>query len=454
MPTLRAALSIAALTLAGTANAGSGTTPSKIEQGLISVQHGIIEARMFVAGTTLVAALELDANGAGNPEGITLIRGGNHKIARPAAGKQLDLLRVVADAAGNVFVVYSSPTEQFGLRPITRRIKPDNTLGFEKTLNVERFAGVAPSGDGGLYLGSHVPYAVPGEFFTSMTHHRTYKLSPSGDIVWQVEAAGQKQPTGASQYASTAAANQDGVFLGYGIGDGGEGMGLVPVVGHRQASDGAELFTRVGLKKPAVAAAAALPPGTMGNAAIDGLVDEIVIGSDGTAIAAVDASSNEQFIVRVDASGNQTESFACSGAPERFAANEMACVRLSSKLAVARFGTADGHLKILSQWSIDPPAGTSQTAWAPLPAGKILVAGLKNGSASLRMYSAAGALMTSWASPIPGIIGELGALGGNWIGYGANASPPDWTRFAGTYTAGGAAKPSATPQRNVPRRPL
>ena len=77
-----------------------------------------------------------------------------------------------------------------------------------------------------------------------MTHLRVYRLSPAGDVGWQVEATGQKQPTGASQFATVAAANADGVFVGYGVSDGGQTMGLVPVIGHRQGSDGADCSPR------------------------------------------------------------------------------------------------------------------------------------------------------------------------------------------------------------------
>jgi hypothetical protein len=433
-------LAIGALLLAGSARAGDGSTPSTIAHTGLILIPGIAEARVIESNAALVAVTQNDANAVGNPEGITLIRGGNHTIQRPAAGKQLDLVRAVGDAAGNVFVVYTSPNEQFGLRPITRRIKPDNTLGFDKVYNVERLAGIAPTNDGGVYLASHVPYNLPGEFLTTMTHLRVYRLSPSGDVTWQVEAAGQKQPLGASEFATTATADANGVFVGYGVGDGAQPAGLIPVIGHRQASDGAELFTHVGLKKPGAGNVAVVAPGSMGTTPIKGLVDEIVIGSDGSAIGAVDASNNEQFIVRVDASGNQTESFACSGSPERFAAHEMACVRLSGKLAVTRFGVVNGHLAILSNWSIDPPAGITQTAWAALPAGRVLVAGLKDGKASLRMYSSSGTQMAAWASPSDGSIGELGALAGTWLGYGS-ATAPNWLRTKGTYTIGGAPLP-------------
>jgi hypothetical protein len=432
---LHHALAIGALLSAGNVQAGSGTTPSKIQMSAMTLIPGIDEVRVFEANGALVAVVQSNADGVGNPEGISLIRGGNHKIQRPGPGKQLQLIDTAADASGNVFITYNSPSNVSGLAPLTRRIKPDNTLGFEKSFNIEPMAAIAAAGDGGVYLASHVPYAPQGSSLMTLTHHRVYRLSPSGDVVWQKEATGQKVPTGASQYASTATSDNDSIFVGYGIGDGGQNLGLIPVIGHRLGSDGSELFTRVGLKKPSTALPGSPAQGMLGNDPINGLVEHIVIASDGTAIA-----SAGKFVVHVDASGVQTEAFECTGAPDRFAAHEMACVKLTQKLAVTRFGVESGHLKMLSYWLIDAPAGTSQTAWAPLTGGRVLVAGLKDGKASLRMYSSSGALMTTWSSEVAGTITELGALNGEWLGYGAE-TPPSWLRSKGTYTIGGAKLP-------------
>ena len=139
-----------AIALSSTALAsGDGTRPAKVAVTLAANQPGLHAVRLVESAGVIVPVFEIDASSANNPEGITLIRGGNHTIARPAEGQPLELMRTVADNAGNVFVVYTSPTQQFGQRPITRRIKPDNTVGFEKLFIIERLAGVAPSGDGG-----------------------------------------------------------------------------------------------------------------------------------------------------------------------------------------------------------------------------------------------------------------------------------------------------------------
>ena len=450
MAQLRALLAITVLATSVTAHAGTGTKPAKIEAGLISVQHGIVQAEIIAPAGALAAVLELDATAVGNPEGITLIRGGNHKIPRGVAGKQLELLRAVGDAAGNVFVTYAAPNQQFGLVPITRRIKPDNTLGFEKTFNISRDAGIAADGSDGVYLASHVMYALPGEVIMTMVHHRTYRLSPSGDVLWQVEAAGQPTPKGASQFVTTATANQDGVFLGYGIGDGGDELGLVPVVGHRAASDGAELYTKVGLKKPAVAAAAALPAGSVGNQAMKGWVETIVIGSDGTAIADVHAQPSGHYVVRLDATGTQTDAYACNGVAREFAPGELACVSVGAQLSVTRFGIANDRLAIVGQWKVDAPDDTTFTTWAAAPGKRVLAAAKKNGRASLRLYSSTGALMTAWASQIDGTISELGAAQGAWLGYGPEHAP-DWLRYAGTWEPGGT-KPATSPRGAMPTR--
>lgn len=440
-----AAAAVVVATFGASAGAGTGATPASVKLDAGVTISGIEEQWLVEAGGAWLPVLKRDAAAPTNPGGLAVIRGGNHVVPRASAAQKLDLLRAVGDESGDVLLWYTATNQQGGAVPHLRRVKPDNTLGFDKTVLVERLAGVAPDGAGGAYAASHVGYASSGVWI-DMTKHRTVRFGPEGQVLWQVEEAGTKKPSSSSAYWSAATRGGAGVLVGYGVAD-DEGL-MRPVILQRAAADGATVWKRTGLKVPGLAAAT-VPTGALGPAALEGRVSAIHTAADGTAIAVVyEDSAGIETITRIDAAGQQTQAFACGGGQRvvvRAQAGQVACVHLraaTKDLEVARYGVVGGALVQSAKFTTE-----AMTAWSDLdalvftPGGQLLVSGRKGGATlTMALFSGTGKLLAKYDQGVVGSARTLGAGAGTWIGLGDD-SPPTRVHFRGTFAAGGSAPP-------------
>lgn len=436
-----AAAAAVVATVGASADAGSGATLASVKVDAGVMIPAVEEQRLVEAGGAWLPVIKRDAAAAVNPGGIAVIRGGNHVVPRASAAQKLDLLRAAGDESGEVLLWYTATNSQGGGDPHLRRVKPDNSLGFDKALMVERLAGIAPDGAGGAYVASHVGYASSGVWI-DMTKHRTVRLGPEGQVLWQVEEAGTKKPYSSSQYWSTATRGGAGVLVGYGFTD-GEGM-LRPVILQRAAADGATVWKRAGLKAPGVVAAT-VPTGALGLAPLTGRVSAIHMAQDGTAIAVVyDDGAGTETITRVDATGQQTHAFACGNGERevvRAPSGQVACVhrRTAQKVVdVARYGVVGGALVQTASFTTEAMATWSSfDALAYTTGGQLLVAGRKGGATlTMALFSGTGKLLAKYDQGVPASVQQLGAVNGSWIGLGTDTAPTR-VHFRGTYAAGG-----------------
>lgn len=420
---------------AAEAGAGSVTMDAAIPL------KGVAEVHMVTSAGQVVPVIENNEAGP-NPGGITVNRGGNHGIARAANGKGIKLLRAAGDAAGSVFVRYRGYNDN-GPEGRIRKVTSQNQSAFDKWLPIHDYAGIAADEAGGVYVGSHASYAKDGEAWLTMTRHTTYRLGPTGEVVWKVEETGANAPMYDAGFTSVATRSAEGVFVGYGILDAQKKS--TPVLIHRNASDGSARYVRMGLTQENTRPTPSLArrPGVPGGAPLGGRVSQIFVASDGSAIATVE-ETHDPTIVRVDTHGVQTAVYTCgpNGGVVGHQNGEVSCVHgwVDGSIAVERYAIKDGNLALVGSYKTAAVAGWQMQSGVGLASGELLAAGTRNGKAAYYLYSAAGAPLGA-ASGIAGSVLYIGAAGGKYVAVGPEVSP-NWIRYVGTYDV---TPPAATP---------
>lgn len=434
---------IATTLVAGTAAAGGGGTPSKITFDLQSDLVGVSKASAIAAGLSPVIVYEHDASSAMNPEGISIIRGGNHKIPRKVAGQQLELGRVVGDADSSVAVTYRA-----GLQTYLRVIKADNTLAFDLYRPVHRHAGTAPDGEGGAYLVTHLSYKPPGSALADHTKHTTVRYSPTGTVLWEVAQPSFPTPYTVPQHRSVAAKSSLGVFVGYAV----EGRDNLPkpILLHQAAADGAMLFTQDELHGPKLSAGQ-IVLGEVGTGALEGFVEHLVAATDGSVLAVLHNHGHQQWVIRVDASGQQTATFVCDGTAMPIQPAEIACIDKggnSETFSFSRYGVSGGNLeRTVDVWKAPKKAGRTYGAIAGLPGRQLLVGAREDDQLQLVLLGKSGNFLTQLDMNSDRSLAAIGADATNWIGAGSKSVA------RGTYKIGGSAPPSSAPQANPSAMP-
>lgn len=433
---------LGALTLGGAAAAANvpqveASTPKVIsvtprvwlESGLVFAAYEALE--LVRVGSAQVPVLEVPASAAVNPEGISVIRGANHKIPRVAAGKGLTLRDAIGGDSGSVLVWYTAPNAGGGQEPHLRKVDASNGLAFDVKLLIEQQAGVAADGAGGAYVASHRLVAPPGEVWMTLTEHRTYRLTPTGAILWQQSEATAPRPENNAQHATVAAAAPGGVVVGYAIGD-DDGEGVSPVILRRAADDGAIVFKRADL----VAAAGDGSSGTLARTGLHGRVDALRVAGDGSVIATVGGASDVRTLVHLDASGHQRAAFRCEGFLQLLGPDDVFCAKQAAgSLKVARFGVVGGALRAKASYTFTAPAGWTITSHAGAPSGHVMVAGQKNGAVTLALLSPGGSVLATYAQGVPGKIERLHVDADYTFG-GFGHVGADYRRFGGSWSPG------------------
>lgn len=428
--------------VAGTAAAGGGGTLSKIAVDLQAQLVGVTQSWAIDTGPEPALVYQHDASAPMNPEGISIIRGGNHKIPRKSPGVQLELGRAVGDADGSIAVVYGS-----GLQRYTRVIKADNTLAFDVHRPAHRLAGVTPDGEGGAYLVTHAAFKPPGSALADHTKHTTVRYSPTGTVLWEVQQPPVPTPYTMPQHRSVAAKSSLGVFVGYAVD--GRSDQPKPILLHRAEADGSVLFAQQELHGPKLSAGQ-IVLGEVGTGALEGLVEEVVAASDGSVLAVVHDHGQQQWVIRVDASGQQTATFVCDGKAVPIAPAEIACIKRGDpeSFSFSRYGISGGNLeRTLDVWKAPKQAGRTYGTIAGLPGRQLLVSVREDDQLGLVLLAKTGTLLTSFDANNDLAIGALGANGGKWIGAGSSAVA------RGTYVIGGSSPGASAPQANPSAMP-
>lgn len=440
--------------LAGPSDAGTGVAPASITIDGAATVDGIETATMIVVGNLAVPVFEQRPVNNTNPEGISIIRGSNHAIPRVAPGKPTRLVRIEGDPDGTIFVWYTGANGLGGTEGRIRRISPTNQKSFDMWLPVDTKAGMAADGAGGVYVASHFAFKPHGEALMTATKHRTYRLDPAGNIVWQVEEPHTPKPHGDSDHWSSAARSSDGVYVGYGISDADENA--IPVLLHRRAGDGSTIFVRTGLTLPAVPGVAAIPPGKPGTAPLRGRVHQIFVAADGTPLAVVHDDTSPH-LVRLDAAGVQTHVYPCAqGSFRQWGAGEVACVKSpGDDLEITRYGVRDNKLLELGKFTVTGGATLTLGNSVALPGGHSLFT-TRNGSGhfGIHLRGPGGATLAGATLGIGGKVSSIVGVDGKWVGYGFNEAEGKHTRFYGTYDTGGTALPTTKSKLPMPKQRL
>jgi hypothetical protein len=425
---------------AGRADAGSVTLDSGAVLGEMT------DAQVVVSANAAVAVYEYGPAG-NNPEGISVGRGAGHSIPRSAPGKPLRLGRAVGDAAGSVFLWYRAYNDKGGIEGRVRRVSNQNQATFDRWLPISTAAGIAADGADGVYVASHKPYAKEGEVWMTMTAHTTYRLGPTGEVIWQVAEAGARTPFSDSEMNSCATRSAQGVFVGHGIIDAQNRS--TPVLIHRNAADGSARYVRVGLTQEKKSTSALLRrAGVPGGDPLPGHVHEVFVASDGTAIASV-VSGHDPTIVRVDANGVQTAVYECGpdGEVLGHANGEVSCVHGAGDgaIGVERYAINNGNLALVRSYKTAAKPGWEPFSSVALPGGELLTGGRANGKTIINLFSPAGAPLGA-AGGLEGFVTALGAANGKYVGVGP-ATAPQWQRSVGSYDV---TPPPVTPSPRVP----
>lgn len=407
----------------------------RISVGDVGILMGIDSTELVQAGGLHMVNQydETHPNAAGT---VSLIRNGNHKIT----GTEVKRYRAVGDVDGSVYVHYTVKNGQGGRNPHVRKIKPDNSLGFDLTVLMEEKAGIAPDGAGGVYLVTHKTFDADGNFYTDSTAHNSMRIDAAGTILWQVAEPGVPKPHADSDYWSSAARSTQGVYAGYGIGAQGTND-QTPVILHRKAGDGSVIYKRTGLKGPASGSGG----GAVGTTPLKGRVDKIWPQSDGSVVARVFNQTVDQNFVRVDASGTQTAAFKCSGYDPRLQPhnNGVICALLPSDgtITVHHYGISSGNLKLIGNfttaailsggWNFDNIAVTVDGQY-------LATASTNSGFAGLALFSAQGALLfKDLATARPGVVTQLIVGGHDWLAMHKGGDiDPRMSVFRGTFAPG------------------
>lgn len=429
---------IATLFVGGTAGAGDGSTPSKIEVEYQQALTGVTQTWAIHAGGAPVLVRTFDATAPGNPEGIGISRGAGHKIVRGTAGTPLELGRVVGDEDGTIAVFY-----RVGLQTHTRLVKADNSLAFDIYRPAHRLAGVTPDGEGGAYLATHASFKPEGSVLADHTKHTTIRYSPTGTVLWEVAQPPVPDPYTVPQHRSVAAKSSLGVFVGYAV----EGRSNLPkpILVHHAKADGAILFENDALKGSKVSRGK-IVPGAVGTGELEAFVEHVVAASDGSVLAVLHNHGQQQWIIRVDASGQQTETFVCEGHAAPIQPQEIACVDRRSggeSFGFTRYGVADGKLvRSIGMWEAPKKAGRTYGEIAGLPGRQLLVEAHENDELRLLLLSKTGTVLTEYDANIEHNLDALGASSTAWTGGGGT-----WV-LRGKLTLGSSGPKPSTSQAN------
>jgi hypothetical protein len=434
---------LASALVAGVAGAGGGTSPSKIGIELTLPLTTVAQTWVLDAGGVPVGVYLQTAEAPVNPEGLSIIRGGNHAVPRKVAGKPLDLGRIEGDVDGNIAMLYRS-----GLQQYIRVAKPDNTLAFDVLRPLHRHAGTAPDGEGGAYVVTHKSYKPPGSALADQTQHTTIRYSPTGTILWEVEQAPADSPYTVPQHRSTAAKSSSGVFVGYAV----EGRSETPrpIVLHQAAADGATIFANEELRGPKLVAGK-VAQGVVGTGELEGFVEHVVAANDGSVIAVVHNHGHEQYVIRLDATGQQTATFVCNGRAVPMQPREVACIDHVgdfSTFEYSRYAISDGNLvRTVAPWKAPKKAGRTYGPIAGTPGRQLLVSTRENDELRLMLLSKTGNILVELDTNNDRTLSSLGAGANTWFGTSS-------THVArGTFSIGGPTTSSAqqVPSGAIPR---
>jgi hypothetical protein len=419
----------------GFASASGGSKPPAIAVDLQANLEGVTQTWAIDAGGAPVLVYQLDATNPVNPGGISIIRGGNHKIE----GSQLELGRIVGDADGSIAVQYRA-----GMQSHTRVIKADNSLAFDVYRPVHRHAGIATDGDGGAYLVTHSSYKPPGSAIADQTKHTTVHYSPTGTVLWEVAQPPVPSPYSVPQHRSAAAKSSLGVFVGYAVD--GRSDQPKPIVLHQAKADGATLFVQDALKGPKLSAGQ-IVLGEVGTGELEAFVEHVVAASDGSVLAVLHNHGHDQWVIRLDASGQQTATFVCDGHAMPIQPNEIACIDTVSgyeTFEFSRYGISGGNLeRTVDAWQAPKKAGRTWGSIAGLPGRQLLVGTRENDELHLVLLSKTGVVMKDYDTNSDRRLAEIGANAGKWIGAGTSSV------MKGTYSLGGAL-PTTSAQKPIP----
>lgn len=401
--------------------------------GNVGILMGI-DSTEFVQAGGLYPVHQYDDTHPNAAKKVALIRNANHLID----GNEVNRVRAVGDADGSVYVFYYTRNNQGGRFPHVRKIKPDNTLGFDVTGFAEEKAGIAPDGAGGVYVVTHKTFDSDNDHWTDSTAHQSTRIDASGAIVWQVGEPGATQPHADSHYWSVAARSSQGVFAGYGVGTSGSND-PTPVLLHRKAGDGAVVFKKVGLKAPAAGGVGGPP----GPSPLYGIVDRLYPQADGSVLGRVYKSTADNFFVRVDAGGTQTSAYKCPELGSQLLPhnNGVVCVTLpdDGTIKLHHYGISGGNLQKLGAWTSAPVDGWDFTHIVVTVDGQYLAAARTGTFAGLALFSSSGVLLKKeLATARPGYFTGLTVGGHDWLAmhkgtHEADTRPSVWR---GTFTPG------------------
>jgi hypothetical protein len=431
-------------------HAGDGSSPATIAVELEALQGDLSEVTFVAGATSVTPVLSLAETHALNPLGITVIRQGNHSIAK-GTGKSVSLRRAVAGDGGAVFVTYVHHTGNL-LMPRIRKIAADNTTAFDITFNGSSLAGIAPDGAGGLLFAQQLDSTANGghDFVQSRIVFRRY--AANGEVLWQAETPNWPYPEvdagpgegPASRWVTTIASDTS-MTVGYAHTD-----GTLPGIERRSATDGALLFRTHALKAAAPPPAAGRgKPGALGTTPLTGRPNVLVAAADNSVIANVDG-----HVIRLDTNGVQTHAYECGGAEAQ--GKQMRCTSShDGEQQVDDYAVVDGQLVVVRTTTTQFPEGWTMVGGsAEIGGGKRLI-GAKTpaGKVGVVLVGSAGQVLakkaTTTNAPPPGTFSRLAAAAGKWIFY--ISGEPKWTRIQGTYFGGssgaGATAPNVVPQQ-------
>ena len=428
---LSLALALSISPLVSEAHAGPGGKPASVAIDLEALQSDLDEVEFVSGATTPTPVLTLPANHAINPSGISIIRGGNHKITK-GTGQSVKLTRAVAGDGGSVLVTYRHNTGNL-LIPRIRKVAQDNTTAFDVSYNGNALAGIAPDGAGGLYFAQSFESTANGghQFVQSRVVFRRY--GSDGAVLWESESPNfaypdGNAPEGAASFWVTTVASPAGMTAGYAY-----AKGTLPGIERRNNADGALVFRAQGLKKASNAARGQL--GTMGAALLQGRVRALVPVADGSVLASVDG-----HVIRVDGAGVQTHAIKCDGAVRAVGGDTMVCAKATvGVLKQTHYGVDEGKLVVAKVVDTTLPQGWTLRDAVDVGAGKrVYVGETATGKLAVALAGSSGAILaTKVANGEAGNPGEhaliAGAANGDWMVYVQGET--QWLRVKGTYSA-------------------
>lgn len=436
------ALALSLVPFGAEALAGPGGKPASVGIELEALQSDLDEVEFVKDASARTPVLTLPASHPINPSGISIIRGGNHKITK-GTGKSVSLTRAVAGDGGSILVTYRHHTGNL-LIPRIRKVAQDNTTAFDVAYNGNALAGIAPDGAGGLYFAQLFESTANGghQFVQSRVVFRRY--GSDGAVVWESESPNfpypeGNAPEGAASFWVTAVASPQGMTAGYAY-----AKGTLPAIERRSNADGALVFRAQGLKKASNTTRGQL--GTMGTGLLAGRVHALVPVADGSVLASVDG-----HVIRVDGAGVQTHAIKCDGSV-RPVGDAMVCTKATAgAYKQTHYGVDKGKVVVAKVVDTTLPQGWTLRDAVDVGGGRQLYVGkTANGKLGVALAgSGGGILATKVANGEAGNPGEhaliAGAANGDWMVY-VQQDETQWLRVQGTYSAGTTAGQGTTRQ--------